>query len=233
MRKLWPTLLLIGCLFSLGCPTDLLRLTKTGPPSLPELPQPTSQQIERRNQLVDLGQRMLEKVYEEGAPSKASAVGQAAEGAALASAEAGKPASRLPLPPPGNWDTQPVVDKAIKQLVEDRADLLSLLEKYRLSVEAYSKTSVTKTWSIGLPFIFSSAGLLIVFLALVYAVKTIFSLKSSLYEIFLGVRDFLGKKDPAAVPEGTPEKKLLVSLSTSMDSGTKELIKKLYAKVGD
>jgi len=215
-------------LMASGCSTDLLRFTKTGPPPMPAKPQPTYEHREVVRELADLSARTLDRVHVEGAPAAAPSIGQAAQAAAVVSADLGPPAAPLPMPPPGTYEGQQEVEDALARAELARAKFEKLLAAYERKLEIYAATPVKRTWSIGVPLLATWGGLLVLGLGVAVAFRAAVKYKAALWQVFVGVREFLDGPGEAVGGEA-----LKASLDKSMDKDAKTVIQNFYSKVGE
>lgn len=227
----WRGALLSGALavlviWAVGCSSDLFRLRREGPAPLPPEPQRSIQHEESVRALADWSARMWRLVWARGAEKAASAVGQAAEAAEAVSADVGAPAEPLPLPPAESYTAVRQVPKVLEALVEERGDYLRAQDRYAEKLGDYRTEAVRKTWSFGIPALAPWLGLGLSALVILALVRSALKWKTALWQVFLGVRDFLADK-PAS---GDQLKDLLAK---QMDTDSKAAIDGLYKKVGE
>jgi hypothetical protein len=212
-----------------GCSTDLLRFTKTGPPPMPTKPQPTYIHQEAVRELADLSARTLDRVHVEGAPAAAPSIGQAAQASAIVSADVGPPAAPLPMPEPGTYEPVPEVAAAIARAEAARAAYERASAIYERKVAEYAASPVKRTWSIGVPLLATWGGLLVLGLGVALAFRAAVKYKAALWQVFVGVREFLSD---AGHSDGANEA-LKASLNKSMDQAAKSVVTDFYKKVGE
>jgi hypothetical protein len=237
----------VAALNAWGCSSDLLRFTKTGPPPIPEKPQPTYEHQEAVRELADLSARTLDRVHVEGVLAAAPSIGQAAQAAAIVSADVGPPAAPLPLPEPGAYEPVPQVDEALARAEAARAAHGRAVAKYEARLADYAATPVKRMWAVGVPLLATWGGLLVLGLGVALAFRAAVKYKAALWQVFVGVREFLAYSavaDSAAKAGngvGTqvggeacpPGRALKASLDKSMDSDAKTVIQNFYSKVGE
>jgi len=215
----------VGC----GNMTDLLRMHTEGPPPAPEEPVVTWKYNESVRQLADWSARMWRQVWARGCAQGAAIAEQAARAAEAVSGFVGPPGEALPLPA-ADADTPVVVaevEPVVRRAQKEQRKHNRRVHQWREEMDMYRYASVEREWGFGLPVLGTIAGLAALGFGVLAALKAVWKWKTTLWQVFLGVKAYLSEADQASATI------LKANLSEKMDASSKAVVDKLYKKTGE